>query len=312
MKLLKYLTIFSIVVGVSSCGDPELPYEPFEDMQYGAFARVLSNTGEFNFFDVAGSSYAWTVEFYDENKGKNVAAYDWTVSYVDVANGGANNVGPVSFRSYSSSDFTTNADGLPGLSATFTFQEALDALGLTIGDINGGDSFVFSATLTKTDGSVFTRANTGPNVISSAPFSAFFELSAPVVCPSNLGGTFDAFTTGWCGGSHADVPTAPAEFTWLDQGSGVYSVEGGDFSYGAYFICYGGWEGKPLGTLQIQDACGKLSPLGASQWGEVYQFNAVSVSGTSLTLDWENDYGEAGITVLTRQDGANWPAGLTN
>jgi len=310
MKLLKYLSVFSIVALFSSCAEKELPFEPWEDMQYGAYARLLSSSGEFNFFDVAGSAYTWEVEFYDENGGNNVASYNWTVTYRDNAAG--TTTGPVDLVSYTSADFTTNGNGLPGLSGSFTFQAALDAFGFTIADINGGDSFTFLSEVVKTDGSSFTNETTGPNIKTSASFAGFFSLNASVICPSNLSGTFDAFTEGWCGGTHTDVPDAPNVFTWVDDGSGLYSVEDGDFSYGAYYICYGGWTGKPLGTLQVSDACGILSPVGASQWGEVYLFNSVSVSGTALTIDWENDYGEAGITTLTRQDGVDWPAGLTN
>jgi hypothetical protein len=60
----------------------------------------------------------------------------------------------------------------------------------------------------------------------------------------------------------------------------------------------------------MTDACGKLSIIGLSQWGEAYVFNSVTVSGNMLTLDWANDYGETGVAKLTRTDGKNWPANL--
>jgi hypothetical protein len=303
MKILKYITLFSIVLGVSSCGDPKLPYEPFDDMEYGAYARVLTNTGEFNFFDVPGSSYAWTVEFYDEKKGQNVTAYSWTVEFQDNTNGGANNIAAVPFRTYTG-PFPANGDGYPGLSDTFTFGDALTALGLTIGDINGGDLIRFNATVSKLDGSTFSQANTGPNIISSAPFSGFFTLSAPIVCPSALGGTYNYSTIPWCDGTVTETGTT----TWTDRGSGVYDVD--DFAFGAYFPCYGAGATLPGGSLQIQDACGRIAPIGASRWGELYIYNSVTVAngGTDLILDWENDYGEAGVSTLSRTDGTTWPA----
>ena len=73
--------------------------------------------------------------------------------------------------------------------------------------------------------------------------------------------------------------------------------------------CYGGWTGVPAGTLKVQDACGILSPTGSSQWGELYWFNDVSVanSNADLTIDWENDYGEAGVSTLSNWSGGAWP-----
>ena len=59
----------------------------------------------------------------------------------------------------------------------------------------------------------------------------------------------------------------------------------------------------------MQDACGILSPTGASQWSEVYVFNDVSVSNgnADLTIDWVNDYGESGVSTLSNWSGGNWP-----
>lgn len=305
MKILKYLSVFSIVALFSACGEKELPYEPFEDMQYGAYARLLSSSGEFNFFDVANSAYTWEVEFYDENGGNNVASYNWTVTYRDNVNG--TTTGPVDLASYTTADFATNGNGLPGMSGSFTFQAALDAFGFTIADINGGDAFTFLSEVVKTDGSSFTNETTGPNIKTSASFAGFFSLNASVICPSDLGGTYNTATVPWCDGSVTETGTT----TWTDEGSGIYSVP--DFAFGGYFPCYGAGATLPGGTLQIQDACGQLSPIGASRWGEVYWYNDIQVTngGTDLIMDWENDYGEAGITTLSRTDGTTWPA-LTN
>ena len=162
-------------------------------------------------------------------------------------------------------------------------------------------------TITKTDGTVFTNENTGPNMKSSNAFRALFYLDVSIICPSNLAASFDASSVGWCGA------TGTYSGSWeLAGAENLYKVSDGDFSYGAYFACYGGWTGKPMGTLKIQDACNVLSAIGASQWSEVYTFNSVSVnaSATTVTIDWVNDYGEAAVSGLTRNDGGTWPAGL--
>ena len=56
MKNLKKLFVaFIAMVTTISCGDPELPVELFPEMQYGAYARKMSQEGKFNFYDIAGS-----------------------------------------------------------------------------------------------------------------------------------------------------------------------------------------------------------------------------------------------------------------
>lgn len=122
----------------------------------------------------------------------------------------------------------------------------------------------------------------------------------------SLAGTFDVTTNAWCGN------TFSGQFTWVDDGNDFYSVDGGDFSYGGYDACYGdGTPGSagavPAGNLQIRHVGSNLEPVGTSQWGETYWFNSVTTDGgSSLTIDWANDYGEAGITTLTRTDGLIW------
>ena len=50
MKNLKKLFVaFIAMVTTISCGDPELPVELFPEMQYGAYARKMSQTGKFDF-----------------------------------------------------------------------------------------------------------------------------------------------------------------------------------------------------------------------------------------------------------------------
>lgn len=306
-KLIYFLsTTLILSVIVSSCTKVDLPYETFNDLQKGAFPRMLSKSGNFDFFDLANSSVDLEIEYYSESKGSNVSSYNWTVEYQDVVGGGANSVDPVTYASFTPNK--TSEAGLPANDISLTPAAAMAALGLA--SIDGGNNFIYHMTLLMDDGRVFDADNTGANIISSSPFSALFTLTVPIICPSSLEGKLDYTTTAWCG----NVISSSTE--WIADGNGKYHIEDnhGDFSYGAYDACYGdGTPGSagfgPEGTLQIVDACAVLSVNGASQWGEVYWYNDVSVSADNktLTLDWENDYGEAGVTDLVRQDGADWP-----
>jgi len=207
-KLIYFLSstlILSVVV--SSCTKVDLPYETFEDMQYGAFARLLNQSGAFDFFDPANSGITTTVEFYDENQGKNVANYSWTVSFQDNSPGyGSGDVAAVPLVSYDASQFSPAPDsGYPSLTFKLGFQDALDALGLTINDVTGGDIFKFEATITKTDGSTFAAGNTGSNIFSSATFAGLFAINGTIVCLP---------TPGYFTGNYSLEQTAGADYAW--------------------------------------------------------------------------------------------------
>ena len=125
----------------------------------------------------------------------------------------------------------------------------------------------------------------------------------------NLQGTFNAVTTNtgnWCPAGPGKV-SQKQQFAWSQSGNNLYSVTGGDFTYGGYSAC--GYNQTPNGTLKVKYECGVLSPVGTSQWGEIYTFNSVETSAdrSTLTIDWKNDYGESSISVLTDWAGGIWP-----
>ena len=84
MKNLKKLFVsFLAMLTAVSCGDPELPVELQPEMQYGAYARKMSQVGKFDFFDIANSKIDIHVEYYDDAKGANIASFDIDVEYID-------------------------------------------------------------------------------------------------------------------------------------------------------------------------------------------------------------------------------------
>ena len=81
MKNLKKSFIALIAAFAVSCGDPDLPVELFPDMEYGAYARKMSQTGEYNYFAIESSAVDLHVEYYDANGGANIAQYDICLLY---------------------------------------------------------------------------------------------------------------------------------------------------------------------------------------------------------------------------------------
>lgn len=263
MKRINILLAFAFVLAATAC-EKDRAFIEFKDLEYGAFPRLIDGVnGEFNFFDPTGSGIDFTVEFYDENEGKNVQSYAWTASYFDKVNGTFTT--PATIGTFSASDFKPAPEtGLPSITINFSFQQALDAMGLTTDDITGGDAVRFNATLTKTDGKTFDISNTGANIIGNAPaFGALFSFDQNIICPSSLEGTYVAVTTYHAHDFLGDgYTTNTQDVVWTALGSGQYEVagfDGGLYSEGPY---QSGYNTTAL-TVTVTDACGTISFGGA-------------------------------------------------
>lgn len=337
MKKFSLYTL-ALLVGaltIFSCQEKDRAFPEFEDLEKGAYPRLVEGVfGDLDYehFDNPdSSSLSFTVEFYDENQGADVAEYSWSVKYGD-------NFGPTTFKTYTRSDFTTNADGLPQLTATLTFAEIFSALGMTIDDFLLTTDFQLDATLTMSNGKSFTFDNTGSNIIGQPTFQGLFRYVPAVTkkpCNSVLAGSFDAETKAtnqmagigwddcdgntWTGAVRFEAEHDPTTFdpgTYVAYSVNDNGVELEDGSVGVYYTCYTGTltddtgAALPLGDIRITESCGKLGWAGASQWGEVYTFVKVEVDGATLTLGWTNDYGEGGEAELTRTDGEAWQTDL--
>jgi hypothetical protein len=280
--------------------DPAIPYNEFET---GLYLRTMElRSGTFNYFDFNNAQFSVRLEVVDEKNGRNLEQVE-----VFVLHRRSITVTPeAAILTIPKSAFTTT-DSSKYLRANLTISAtaALAAVGKTFADINGGDSFDFRLVATDNKGRTFTSGQSSGDISGGAYFRSPFFYRVNVVCPSALAGTYNYSTVGWCG------TTATGTNTWTATTTpGRYSLD--DFSMGAYDACYGAGSTLPGGTLLVTDACGKLAPIGLSRWGEVYTFNSVTVAngGTDLIIDWENDYGEGGVSTLSRTDGTFWPAGL--
>lgn len=165
--------------------------------------------------------------------------------------------GPATVATRSASEFQINDAGLPSATFEFSFNEVLEALGITIDSVNGGQAFAFTATLTKDDGSTFTAANTSTNLRGQPAFSAFFAFNQPIICPSDIAGTYTAevageSTDGCCPGTISTTSTVTLEET----GAGTYTIS--DYSGGLYFVWYGP-DGGDYGVAEDDQTDGGLA-----------------------------------------------------
>lgn len=303
MKNIKFLALALSVFFLASCADENLkPIITFDDAGKGAYPRLISEGDrDINLFDIGNSAYTYSVEFVDLEQGNLVASYDLVVEFEDNnPDNGDNSAGPVALRSYSASDFSSNADGFKALeNITVSANDVMSAVGMTADLLGPGDVFKVRGSVTTTDGSVFAASNSSPSV-KGAAFRGHFDYNMAASCPTTLDGTYDVITTNtWCGSG--DVPyNNQVTFTISSTG---YDIT--DFSFGAYDLCYGATSARPLGSLRFLDICNTIEIVGASQWGEIYTWTNFMVNGTEMSFDWTNDYGEGGSSTVINPSG--WP-----
>ena len=337
MKFFKYL-LFTLALGLvaSSCNKEPLPWVTFEETEKGAFARLLETNGApFLYTDFDNSVYTLTVEFYDENDGNDIEKMEWFARHRN--NQAGTITDNVLYQGVASSQFGTDAlSGLPTASFSLSAPEAAAAMGLSFDDFNPGDDIIFDGVITMKDGRTFGPDNTSASIQGSNGFDGIFRVVRPLLCPSELDGRCDVVTTVvstgagiFWDGTEGNVWEGECEFVGIGDGQyQVYTFHNGnrwlDVSVGAYFAAYesdiqsslpnGGVydpETMTVGSLEgdvvFVDACEIFSYTGSSKWGEVYAFSSLETNGPTLTFSWSNDYGEAATSVITRQDGSDWP-----
>ncbi len=176
-----------------------------------------------------------------------------------------------------------------------TAEEAVsDVDGVSVGDLELGDTFLFEVIVTSKSG-----LRSRSNVI----------VNAPVACKSDLGGTFTYSTVVTAVGAGGDLGgcdnPVTGEASFDEDGAGFYRIS--DATFGQYDCA---WGDTPAVGVTITDVCNTLTLGGSDQYGLIYTFVILNNDGTNLEIEWSNDYGDKGTSVLTRNDGKTWPLGL--
>lgn len=304
MNKFKLFIFGGLILFFASCADEDAkPIITFDDAGKGAYPRLISEgTRDINLFDIANSSYTYSVEFIDVDGGNLVSTYDLQYTFEDNNPdiGGDTSTGPNPLKSFSSSEFVGSAAGYKSVeNVTISANELLAAAGMSADDLGPGDVFRITGSVTTTDGQTFAAGNSS-STVQGAAFRGHFNFNMAASCPSDLAGTYDVITTdSWCGSDQ--VPYSNS-VTFTSTATG-YDVT--DFSFGAYDVCYGPESARPLGNLRFLDICNVIEITGASQWGEVYTWTNFVIDGEVMSFDWVNDYGEGGSAQVIRPGG--WP-----
>lgn len=311
MKMLKYTfgLLLGALVFLSSCRDFVEPNIPYSEFDTAAYLRTIARTSTtFNYFSLGSSTFALTLEAVDIEDGATVETVEIKVQHRRLIPG----VGleytpsePVLIKTLSASDFAPNTESrFLRTSFEISASEAISAVGLTPGDIEGGDVFEFSLILNDNKGRSFNRENVSGNVAGAPFYDSPFQYFVNVICPSDLGGTYEFTATnmdsiyGSCPGTISGTTT----FTPVSSSPGSYTITDGTFGF---WDCYGDSWGS--GNVRINDACGNLTMSGSDKYGASYSMTVLSSTPEELVFTWLNSDGETGEVTLMAQDGKPLP-----
>lgn len=308
MKTLKYSfgLLASALIFLSSCRDFVEPNVPYSTFDTGAYLRTIARTSTtFNFFNLASSKFALTLEAVDIEDGKTVETVEIRVRHRRLIPGVGLQYTPQSdvlVKTLQASDFQSNSESrFLRTSFEVTALEAISAVGLTAAGIEGGDVFEFRLVLNDKFGRRFSSDNVTTNVAGAPFYASPFQYPVSVICPSDLAGTysFDALET-FCGKTFAGSTT----WTAVAASPGSYTVSDGTF--GAWQACYPDSWGS--GNVRINDACGRLTMTGTDKYGDSYSMTVISADASVLTFEWVNTYGEFGTVAVKSNSGKPWPS----
>lgn len=313
MKMLRYSfgILATALIFLSSCRDFVEPAVPYKDFDTGAYLRTITRTStSFNFFDLASSKFALTVEAVDKEDGKTVQTVEVRVRHRRLVSGVGLRYTPandVLVKTLQATDFKPNtASRFLRASFEVTAAEAMAAVGLKAADIRGGDAFEFRMVLIDKLGRKFSSDNVTTNVAGAPFYDSPFQYPVSVICPSDLAGTYDFTATeqksdyGTCAGG-----TFTGKTTWTKVGTSTsYLISDGTFGL------YGCQNDTYKGDVSISDACGVLSMSGVDQYGSPYSMKFISRTDEFLTFSVTNGYGDSMIIKVKSNPGKPWPATL--
>lgn len=305
------VTLFLVALGISCTDESKYPV-PFDTLNSSnaGILKVISQGSVILTSNIATSKYEVAFEANDRDRGRLFDRVELFVKFdhLNPANPGVSKPEKL-LKTYKNALFLNDPKtGLPRITMTVPASEIMTLMGITLADIiNGKDQFVFRQAMIFPDGKTYSTNNvTTPIAAGGGVYkSPFQNIVAINVCNSSLEGTV-TYTTVVTGAVVPITPCLPSisgttEFDKVTHG--VYAI--GDATFGQYDCA---WNDTPAFGVNWVDFCDDITVTGADKYGLVYTFAVVSNNGTTLVIDWANNYGDTGRSTLTREGG--WPLGL--
>ena len=308
-KLYLFLALAAVVV--VGCADEDLqPAVTQDTLLFGAFPRLVElRTGEFDLADLQNSSYEMEVDFVDNAGGADIAQYRVFVAFDDNS---VDSLRPdlstesAEYRVYTPDDFTEGPNGNLGITVTIPFADVASFAGVPLDSIESGDRFEVRTEVVKTDGRVFSSANSTPAITNA--FGGIFNFNITATCPLpdemfvgdytlSYGYVYDQFTFfGQPVQALGPPPLSRTVTLSLVPGSTTRRT----FNIGT-ILAPGGYQGNG-GTVTLDFACDVVTSTGASIGltcgGGNIGNHQTGVASFNLTDDntWTIEYEDFGST----------------
>lgn len=179
-----------------SCEDEDKDPAAIDNIDNGAVLTTVAVEGvNFNVFDPSSSDLSVNLLFNDFANNDSMESVDLFVQFIDTTpvNGQVLSLDEVQIGTLTLADFNEIIDGFPANTFILNGQDALDLLGLTSSDLDGGDLFILRYALNLNDGRTFSSDNVGINVAATshlAPFRYSTEVFCPIDDATYLTGTY--------------------------------------------------------------------------------------------------------------------------
>ncbi|MCJ7466888.1 MAG: hypothetical protein MUO53_09375 [Maribacter sp.] len=269
-RFFKTTTVLMALAAFFGCTvDNKVIDNVFEGAQYGAFLRILETSGDIIDLNDTGSTFSIKLEYQDHENSALLDRVEFFAVFTDnTVGGGADLSKTVPLATVAQGAFTPGSFKLLQTTFSFTYGEALTALGLSQSQVEGEDSLVLAWTLYTTDGRSFDADSANGNIAAiggyySSPYKYSTAFKCGLTDTSTLfNGDFKVTYDEWADYAEGDlIPVTPdpgdplsfrilstnnpyinnAATSWLTvtiiDGDGNVTVQSNeDFDYGGGFV----------------------------------------------------------------------------
>lgn len=270
------------------------------DLIYGALPDIKKTIGTDSFIDLDLVTTGGNINLGITSK---IAIGKEEVSSIDIVGYYAKKGGPV-YKAIFQTNITTFPVNIIINQADIinSFSEINSTSDFAIGDV-----FTVSSIVTLKNGRVINilkddaTNNFSPDIASSQSYK--LSQSFNVSCSSNIGGTYNVLSSGTSaddGPNTGENPITnhPYTVTLIDEGGGNYTLS--DAYGGLYILWYDIYGITTDNPGSISDICGSLSGSFNEPFGSPVTMTGVINQDGTLSLHWENGYGDFGDSVYTK------------
>lgn len=206
-----------LLLALSACDSEEKVIDQvFDEVEQGAFLRIIDVEGDVIDVNDTSSTFSITLAYQDGEDYDLLDHVDFTVSLTDNTVSGTDISSSALIETLPASSFTKNEFGEPQTTYSFTYGEALTALGLDSSEVEGTDSFEVSWQLFTTDGRSYTKGDASGDVAAiggyySSPFFYSIAFKCGLTDTSTLfNGDFEVVLDQWADYGEGDLlPVIP-------------------------------------------------------------------------------------------------------